>query len=237
MIINDFEILLLSGDSIRTCFYSQNLKYHSYNFSCLSYGSKRFEGIKINSTTEKFFIDNNHFIPNTEIDLETFCKNSKIKHEKIDVEDINSIKIINYVKHRNPDLVIFSGFGGDLLSKQHFSLNIPYLHLHPGDLPNEKGSTTIYFSILSKRFVTVTSFIMNEKIDSGDIILKCRYDLPKKGVDIDYFFDNLIRSNCLIKTLESIKKKNRIESDNIRSNDLEYYIIHPVLKHLSLLSL
>ena len=237
MITNDLDILLLSGDSIRTCFYSHYLKYHNFNFSCLSYGSKRFKGIKINSTTKKFFIDNNHFLPNTLIDIETFCKNSKIKYKKINVEDVNSLRIINYVKNRNPDLIIFSGYGGDLLSKDHFSLNIPYLHLHPGDLPTEKGSTTLYYSILKKSVITVTAFLMNEKIDSGDIILKSRYDLPKKGIDIDYFFDNLIRANCLIKTLELIKKKNTIESENIRVNGLEYYIIHPLLKHLSLLSL
>ena len=235
--MNQIKILLLAGDTIRSCFYSQYLKKHNYNFSCLSYGSRTLNEVKIDSITEKFFKNNNYYVPNTNYDIKTFCEKSNITHENIYTEDINSFKIINYIKIKNPDLVIFSGYGGDILSRKHFDLNLPYLHMHPGDLPYEKGSTTIYYSILSKREITVTSFFMGEKIDSGKSILKLKYNAPRFGVNIDYYFDNYIRSECLIKTLNKIKKESLVNVTDLDSSDLEYFVIHPVLKHISILSL
>ena len=107
--------------------------------------------------------------------------------------------------------------------------------MHPGRLPTERGSTTIYYSILNQRKITVTAFFMTPKIDAGENILFSEYPVPGKGVDIDRWLDNVARADCLTKALKAINKVEKIDVNASESE--EYYVIHPVLKHVALLSL
>ena len=133
-------------------------------------------------------------------------------------------------------VVVFAGYGGHILRSPHFQSNRKYLHMHPGDLPSERGSTTMYYSILNGRDCTVTSFYMTEKIDDGRTILKETYPVPVAGVDIDRWFDNAVRADCFGKAIEKIVF-DRAEFVSASGEDHEYYVIHPLLKHLALLGL
>ncbi len=71
---------------------------------------------------------------------------------------------------------------------------------------------------------------MNEKIDSGKILLTKRYKIPKKIRSIDIDYDNEIRSNNIcnvIKKINLLKKKKQK-----KTTSLPYYIIHPVLRSI-----
>ena len=48
---------------------------------------------------------------------------------------------------------------------------------------------------------------MSERIDAGLDIIYSEYEVPSKGVDIDLYYDNIIRADCLVKALKAIKKK------------------------------
>lgn len=233
------KILILAGNTIRSNTYSQYLASNSYKVEGLFYGfnQKKYEVPKLNNKTKHFFKNNDLMIPDLDLGIEKVFYNNSWSYCQIEQYDVNSIEIINKIKLLEPDLVIFSGYGGQILKKEHFDLNIPYLHMHPGDIPTEKGSTTIYYSILKRRSCTVTAFLMNEQIDSGDIILKSNYIIPEKNVDIDQYYDNIVRANCLIEALDSLIKKKEINKFLVNENNLEYYIIHPVLKNISILSL
>ena len=83
---------------------------------------------------------------------------------------------------------------------------------------------------------------MNEKIDSGQILLFTTYKISKKNkIDksqIDLVYDPYYRSLLLMKTLLKMKKIhfNKKSGNKIKTNNLDnYYIIHPVLKHLAIL--
>ena len=232
------KILLIAGNTSRSRTYAQYLSSKKYIVEGLFYGFNSIKYIppKLNSESKKFFKKQNFIIPNLEIDIEKIFKKKKWIYKYVDEFDVNSFKILNNIKASSPDLIIFSGYGGQILKKKHIDLNIPYLHMHPGDIPTEKGSTTIYYSILNKKSCTVSAFLMNEKIDSGKIILKKNYSRPFKNVDIDNYYDNIIRANCMLEALVVLNQKNEYES-LLMDKHLEYYIIHPVIKNISVLSL
>ena len=85
-------------------------------------------------------------------------------------------------------------------------------------------------SILNENKIYCTTFVINEKIDSGKILLTKRYKIPKKIYSIDSDYDNEIRS---INICNVIKKINLIKKKSQRSTtSLPYYIIHPVLRSI-----
>ncbi|MCB9246934.1 MAG: hypothetical protein H6606_10970 [Flavobacteriales bacterium] len=159
--------------------------------------------------------------------------------EFINTLDVNSNLIIDRINQLKFDFVIFSGYGGQILKQNHFETNMPYLHMHPGSLPEERGSTTIYYSILNQKKCTVTAFLMTDQIDSGKIILKHEYEIPPRGTNIDTWFDNIVRADCLCRAVHILKTNHLLKFDNKNGNTVseEYYIIHPVLKHIALLSM
>ena len=232
------KILLVAGNTTRSRTYAQYLSSKKYKVEGLFYGfnSVRYIPPKLNPESKKFFNKHNFIIPSLEVDIEEIFNKEKWIYKYVDEFDVNSFKILKKIKASSPDLVIFSGYGGQILKRKHFDLNIPYLHMHPGDIPTEKGSTTIYYSILNRKSCTVSAFLMNEKIDSGKIILKKNYSSPIKNVDIDNYYDNIIRANCMNEALVVLSQKNDYES-LLMDKYLEYYIIHPVIKNISVLSL
>jgi len=233
------KILILAGNTLRSNFYSQYLTSNSFLVEGLFYGfnKKEYKLPQLNRETKRFCIENDLMLPNLEKGIEEVFENNRWDYQYIEEYDVNSKIIINRIKDISPDLVIFSGYGGQILSKEHFELNIPYLHNHPGDIPSERGSTTIYYSILNRKACTVTAFFMNEKIDAGNIIVKNHFVAPTRKVNIDQFYDNIIRSNCLINALNAITNKNKLIPFPTKDSSLEYYVIHPILKNISILSL
>ena len=73
-------------------------------------------------------------------DLLIVCKTNNINSASI-----NKQVELNKTKHN-----IVSTYPGEVI-KNSLLLNKKLLHCHPGNLPEFKGSTTIYYSILSKK--------------------------------------------------------------------------------------
>ena len=237
---NKIKLLLLAGDTFRARSYAQILAENSTSFSVEGYfygSNKKVPHIEsLSKIEEAYYKENDLFVPD-------FNQSVKITFEKngwdftlTDNEDVNSSEVISKVTQISPDIVVFAGFGGQILKPTHFQNKFIYLHMHPGDLPLERGSTTIYYSILNKRRCTVTAFLMTAKIDEGNNVHKHSYCLPLKGMNIDLFYDNIVRADCFIRALQKIKNKAEFLNDE-HINNCEYFVIHPVLKHIALLSL
>jgi methionyl-tRNA formyltransferase len=235
--MNQLKILLLAGNTLRTRAYTQALSHiNNINVKGLFLGFKQHECASYipNEKTINYLKKNNISLPNYgENPISTFKKNEWF-FKSIDSKDINSEFVLNEIKKMNTDLIIFSGYGGQILNQDHFKSNIPYLHMHPGFLPSERGSTTIYYSILKKKKCSVTAFYMNKEIDAGELICTNHYPIPYKGVNIDYIFDNSIRADCLKTAIDKIHNNVTIKTNE---ESTEYYVIHPLLKHLAILSL
>ncbi len=235
------KILLLAGNTLRARAYAQQLAQLSpgdYQIRGLLYG---YPGTDcsipaLDRQTNDYLKQEKLFIPNFEESLETtFSRNHWHLQSELE-KDVNADSIIDLISKDEPDIVIFAGYGGQLLGQNHFYSKAHYLHLHPGRLPAERGSTTIYYSILNKRVITVTAFYMTAAIDQGENIVYGEYAVPSQGVNIDFWLDNVVRADCLLAALEKIATKSPIEQPVLKGSE-EYYIIHPVLKHIALLSL
>ena len=132
--------------------------------------------------------------------------------------------------------MVYSGYGGQILSEDLLEKLPPVLHMHAGSLPEYRGSTTVYYEMLEKKHCGVTAIILKPEIDTGDIVDAKVYPLPTNQIDIDFCFEPNCRANLLCDVLR------RIESGGVSSilagaklNQAKYqpyYVIHPILKNI-----
>ncbi len=177
-------------------------------------------------------------LPNLSTPLEETCAELSTNLTTMATKDVNSSKVLTAVRDTQPDLVIYSGFGGQIVSKELLKI-APFLHVHSGWLPDFRGSTTLYYSLLEKNECGVSAMLINEKIDLGGIIARKQYPAPPKGMDIDYLYDSAIRADLLLKALNAWQVSNGTPKTIIQEDNEggTYYVIHPILKHLSCLTL
>ena len=164
--------------------------------------------------------------------VESTLLNHNLKFKEFPFIDINNKDLINYIKEKNLDYIIFSG--GGILKKEILSCRTKFIHFHPGIASDYKGSTCFYYSILDKNNCGVSAIIMDEGLDTGDIVYQRIFSKPEHFF-VDEVYDPYIRSE----TLMDILKKNILEKNEFKkqkpSEGNTYYIIHPVLKHIALL--
>ena len=153
------------------------------------------------------------------------------------IKNINDEEVINYLKGRKEKIIITSLYGGQILRKDILSINKDFLHIHSGRLPDYRGSTTVYYSILNERKCFATALILNQEIDGGQYIKIKEFDSPNNKKLIDHIYDPSIRADTLVDVLLDYKKKGYFDLKNQSIKNAEtYYIIHPVLKHISILA-
>lgn len=160
-----------------------------------------------------------------------------IFYEKSTSKDINDPAVVEIISRRAEAVFIYSGFGGTLLRKHILSTGKQFLHVHGGYLPDYKGSTTNYYSILLEDTVGASAIFLNEEIDSGPVLLRRKFPSPKNKKAIDHIYDSGARAKVLIETLKSYLKYGswKFELSSNAGGEI-YYIIHPVLKHIAILS-
>ena len=150
-------------------------------------------------------------------------------------KSINDQIVISCLKEAEEEYFIYSGFGGIILRKEVLSIGKKFIHVHGGFLPYFKGSTCNYYSIIENNFIGAASIIMNEKIDDGPVLLSKKFKSPKKKLKIDHYHDPLIRAIVLVETINLFLANNaKYKATESVTGDM-YYVIHPVLKHISIL--
>ena len=162
----------------------------------------------------------------------TLLKND-ISFNEFNFLDINHPKLIDFLKRKNCDYFIFTG--GGILKKDILSLPIKFIHIHPGIVPYYRGSTCFYYSIINEQNAGVTAFIMDENLDTGKIIYQKKFDKPNHQF-IDEVYDPYIRSETLMNVLRGKILEKKEFSEQNPENGETYFIIHPVLKHIAILS-
>ncbi len=163
--------------------------------------------------------------------LTTLAKHS-IEHEMLFTDDVNSPEVVNMVGQLPTEYAVYAGPGGVILRKEILSCGKKFIHVHPGDLPNYKGSTTYYYEMLIEKKLSCSLFIMNEQIDAGELLFKHHYDIPVGYHNFDSVVDPLIRAQTLVDWFASEEKFTPLTKSNKQGNT--FYIIHPVLKHLAI---
>lgn len=177
------------------------------------------------------------FIPDLDVPLGKTCAKAGWNVERCYPDDINDANLSRLLIELRPALVIYSGYGGQLVGAEVLDLGFDFLHLHAGWLPDYRGSTTIYYSWLKEGRCGVSALILDKEIDSGPIIARRQYPLPPRGMDVDRYYDNMIRADLLVNVLRDFAAVGFLPRIPNEGGGLTYYVIHPVLKHLALLSL
>ena len=176
-----------------------------------------------------------------EIDLSLsifeFLELKDLDYRYIKTSDINSTQIQNYLSNSNLKSVVYSGYGGVIVKKNIIKSGVKLIHAHSGRVPDYRGSTTIYYSILQEKKCHVSVFFLDENIDTGPLLKINEYPKPNNGLIIDYVYDAFIRADTIFDVL--IDYNNDKLKELSVSNDIDnetYFIIHPTLKHIAILS-
>ena len=136
----------------------------------------------------------NNFFPKNIIYLNDGLKNSiskklklkKFFFKKIIINEFNSnyinAEVSKFILSLKIKFIIYSGYPG-VIEKNKKVLKAKHLiHSHSGKIPNYKGSTTIYYSILNEKKIYCSTIILNENLDDGKILLIKEYPIPKKNI-------------------------------------------------------
>ena len=166
-----------------------------------------------------------------------YLKQKKINYEIIKCKTINNKKVYSLLKSmKKQKYFIVSLFPGDILKKKLFELKKNFIHAHAGFLPDYRGSTTNYYSYLDNKELGSSVIILNQFIDRGKIIYRFKTKFFKSLKKYDTCLDSFLRVYALCMAIKKILKNKSIESikNNSKKGD-DYYIIHPVLKNLSIM--
>lgn len=189
--------------------------------------------------SKKIFLKFNNFEikKKKNFDLINYLKEKQIRFEVINCKTINNQKVYSKIKSMtNEKYFIVSLFPGDIIKKNFFKLKKYFFHAHAGYLPYYRGSTTNYYSHLDEKGLGVSVIMLNEYIDRGKIIFRFKTKYFKSIKNYDGCLDSFLRvyALCLsMKRFFKIKKLKKINNNYKKGHD--YYIIHPVLKNLSIL--
>ena len=154
-------------------------------------------------------------------------------YTEFDFIDINHPDLINFINKNREEYYIFTG--GGILKNEILNAGVKFVHLHPGLAPKYKGSTCFYYSIINEGSAGVTAFIMDEGLDTGDIIYQKTFEKPQHKF-LDEVYDPYIRSETLVDvTSQNLFYRQDFKKQNSHVGET-YFIIHPVLKHIAIIS-
>ena len=167
------------------------------------------------------------------------CARAGVAAQPCEATTVNDEQVRTALLALAPRLVIYSGWGGQIVSAALLDIGAPFLHLHSGWLPEYRGSTTLYYALLNGAQPGVTAILLDRSIDTGPIVARRAYPRPPAGIDIDLVFDPAIRADLLVRVLSGYASTGAIQALETQDSATgqTYYVIHPVLKHLAILAI
>jgi methionyl-tRNA formyltransferase len=238
------DLVFLAADTVRSSAYAQRMwqmgvaprRTLIFGFPNKNYPpapSRTPDSRDINTRTGDIML------PDVSIRIDDIARREGWNVDRISESSINARSILDWVADRNAGLVLYSGFGGQIVPADLIDRSPPIIHIHPGQIPQARGSTTIYYEILEKRVCHASVIRINSEIDSGPVLLNAQYPRPPKGVDIDHMYDNAVRADLLGRFLAHHLQGAQPLAPPATEGKVErtFYVIHPVLKHLAILSL
>jgi len=178
-------------------------------------------------------------LPNLGESLIATCVRAGLPLVACGAKSVNAEEVILAVRDARPKIVIYSGYGGQLISDEMLGSGPQFLHVHSGWLPEYRGSTAIYYALLQGEDPGVTALILDRNIDTGPIVARRRYPKPYSGLDIDRVYDAAVRADLLVEVMSAFARDGCLPSLEIQTPEQgrSYYVIHPVLKHVAILAL
>jgi methionyl-tRNA formyltransferase len=231
------DVILLAGHTARSQAYLQRLVAHDLAPKAVIFLGEPVEEGQAQPTRHKPW--NGLDFPDLDEPLATTCKQAAIPVLQCTSRDVNTDEVAAAIGSFAPSIVIFSGYGGQIVGRGLLGLGARFLHMHSGRLPEYRGSTTLYYALLNGEAPTVSALLLDAMIDTGPIVARRSYPVPPAGMDLDRIYDPAIRSDLLVRIMQQYAASDHIDVIDQQSVEVgtNYYVIHPVLKHLAILSL
>ena len=175
---------------------------------------------------------NNNLLEPIQVTLEA----SSVEFEQLKTTNLHDPAVIKSISDRPESTFIYSGYGGIILRKELFLTGKKFLHVHGGYLPDYKGSTTNYYSLIVDNSIGASSLFLDEEIDSGPMLRRKKFPPPEDNVQIDHKYDSAARAKVLIETLQEFQNSGKFNCKEDLEKGETYFIIHPILKHIAILS-
>ena len=233
------EIGLLAVDSDRTKSYINQMIVRQVLPAYVIYMDDEMcanlEPGSVNNNSEQTTCDVNAFDP--DMCITQALSDNDIPYQVVSNNDPNSEEVLKFVQDAPQSIFVYSGPGGAILGDRILSTGKKFVHVHPGIAPYYRGSTTLYYSLLNDGNCGATIFYMDAQIDTGPVIMKRSYPAPDDRMTIDTQYDPLIRAKLLVDALQEYARTGSLPSEPQDTDVGEtYFIIHPVLKHIAILS-
>lgn len=182
---------------------------------------------------------NGIFLPDLRKSLQEICREKGIRFTVLPERNVNAAATLAALSVLEADYVIYSGVGGQIVSEDVIKVAPPLLHMHSGWLPYYRGSTTFYYAMLNRDLPSVSAILLDTGIDTGPVLRRQSYPMPDRGMDVDMVYDPAIRADLMCRTLPQLLHARNVKPELIQvpEKGTTYYEIHPVLKHIALLSL
>jgi methionyl-tRNA formyltransferase len=178
------------------------------------------------------------FLPNPGVAAVETCRMQGWRTECLDCLHVNDAPVAEMLRGRNAALVVYSGYGSQVVGPGVLGLGVPFLHVHSGWLPEYRGSTTLYYSLLQEGRCGASAILLESGIDTGPVLARKHYPAPPRGVDPDYVYDCAVRADLLVTVLRHYASQGHLpQAERQESGGTPFYVIHPVLKHLARLKM
>ena len=230
------DVALISGPSARSRAYAQTMIAAGILPGTVLYqpGEEwRWDGPEVIDVDVKGDGNPVKFLPN-ETARTTLARADVVSYE-LTTAPIDDDANLALFAELSAEVLIFSGYRTGILRKAAFDIGKRFLHVHGGYVPDYRGSTTFYYSILSDGLMGASAIWMDSGIDTGPVLARRKYPVPL-GIDIDYVLDPLVRADTLVNVLTHRSQTGEWpESEHLSAGSGEtFHKIHPVLKHLAL---
>lgn len=237
------DVVLLLADTMRSRAYVQALRHFGYAFKAVLIVENDKDGLRWGQSSQPpappINVSIPYFVPDLRESLNDTCQSLSEDIRHVQTGSVNCPEVAAFLTEIDASLVIYSGFGSEIVRPDLIETAPPFLHMHAGWLPEYRGSTTIYYSLLNGEGCGVSAILLSPDIDVGPLVKRVRYPTPPPGVDCDYYYDSLIRADLLVRVLSEYEPEEIAfvaETQNHQIGEV-YYVIHPVLKHVAILKL
>ena len=152
-------------------------------------------------------------------------------------DDINSPEVFGLICSCSASNLLFSAAG--IVAPATLATGKRFIHIHPGRLPDYRGSTCFYYSLLEEGEVAATAFIMNQEIDDGLLLGRSRFTLnirveKDQRLFMDHILDPYIRAQVLKHVLVQMRAGAMPQTGTNRMGDRPIcYVMHPLLRALA----
>ncbi len=160
-----------------------------------------------------------------------------IPFNRVDTADINDRSVCDALSAVSASIVIFAGPAGALVREPLFAIGKRFLHVHPGRLPDYRGSTPMYYSLLAEGTIGASAILLDREIDVGPLVASREFQPPTSRETIDVDYDPWMRACLLVDVLQTYSLKGTLSTTTQpKVDEGAFFVVHPVLKHLAILA-